>query len=512
VRPGGTATSSPTAIDTATSPFTSDSLSVSSAREGHGPFPSSVLHARMPWLFEPSAADCPWALIVHAHAHVALRASNDTVAEQGVEEAMRTLHKHVGAWNGDTLVATFATVHETLFAGDLVPSLRGKAAVHIREPALSRLLGCFQTYLPSLWTLLISEYNTLGADALRRLLDSLLVLLHVDSMTAVRAGVAALHQMSIVVAGNGGAELDYAGWAAFADMLSAACSMDTVTAVPAAQRYHTLTLVQTTISQILKHCGRCMPPMVHLQVLAVLQDSVERAAEASGSPEQLAALARELDMTAGASAKLNGHARNGHAPVGLGHDPILGDVSSSQRADGGLSDAAGLAYVHLGDNRTGHDRGEYSVMSDSLTQALQLLRKQQNHGGRLLIKTYLFTIESFRSSAARHPALVEAHNCMATAQSQLLAMCHHLIYAFLVPCIDGERNEGKAVRCWDVAENSEVLCAALKALARHQGGGQWVQEMMPSLCGLMRIGDKAVRDALADIFESVVWPQIESGL
>jgi hypothetical protein len=222
----------------------------------------------MPWLFQPGAAEQPWPLVVRAHAHIALCARNDVVAEEAVEEAMRTLHRHVGWWDAPTFVATLCCVHETLFAGAHLACVHAAQPVPLHGVSLARLLSRFQTYLPSLWTLLVAEYGTLGAEGFRKLLDSLLVLLHVPSMDAVAAGVTALHQLGVVLAGQGAAELDAPGWAVLACTLRDACSLDTVTALPTAQRYETVICAQRLSVEMVSHCGLCMPPPVHLEVCA----------------------------------------------------------------------------------------------------------------------------------------------------------------------------------------------------------------------------------------------------
>lgn len=398
-------------------------------------------------------------------AHVAVCAENNTVAEQGAEEAMRTLHKHAGSWDAPTLVAAFARVHEMLFAGDCVPAVAAGEPVVLAPSALARLLGRVQEYLPSLWTLIVAEYSALGDASLSRLLRSLLVLLHVDDGTAVASGVAALHQMSIVVAGKGGAELDQAGWAALEAMLSRAMSLDTVPALPPARRYDVVARVQLSAAQILQHCGSCMPPDVHLKVLAAMDASVQRAADAAHSGSDIAQLAAQICTAAPQAASR----QNGAREHGCG---------------GGAAPCAKCRAAALG-----------------------LLWKQQNHGGRLLVKAYLSTMEVFQASAARHPTLVEARACTAEAQARLQATCAQV----LDECLSNKAADG-AVRRWDVVENSTVVVTVLKALATQaQVHKAWVRHMMPSLCALMRLGDRTVREAIADIFDSVVWPEADGG-
>ena len=461
----------------------SDAPTATSASLAHAPVPTSALRSRLPWLFVPHAADCPWALAIRTLAHVALHARNDAVAEQGVEEAMRLLHKHVAVWDGETLAASVAAAHAALFAGELVPCVYERRAVALQPRELTRLLGRFHTYLPSLWTLLVAEYGALGAPTLRRLLDSLLVLLHVESMDVVRAGVAALHQMSVVVAGNGGAELDHAGWEAFADMLRRACSMDTVAALPAAQRYGTVLLVQRSIAQILQHCGRCMPPEVHLDVLSVLQASVERAAAACGDSAAVAGLVQELrsaDSTTAAdsssASRPNGHSHgDARSPNGAVDRAATAFEQRSPVSDGdsGLARSTGAGEPT---GAAGHDRS--ASCAPAPPHARQVLREQQNHGGQLLVKSYNLTIETFRESAARHSALVEARDCTATAQGRLAKLCHHVVDA-CVACYShhGQENGGHAAQCeglpqaceWSPRENAPVVCAVLRALAQQQG-------------------------------------------
>lgn len=159
----------------------------SSITEGTPALGMELLLPSQPWLAPlQEASTTPWSGIVHAYALIATRASNDAVAEQGVEEAMRLLHKCSGSWAPSTLQASLVAVHKALFAGNLVPAVRGGECVRLDAKSLQRLLGRFQTYLPSLWTLLVAEYSSVGVETLCMLLDSLLALLHVDSMEAVQ--------------------------------------------------------------------------------------------------------------------------------------------------------------------------------------------------------------------------------------------------------------------------------------------------------------------------------------
>jgi hypothetical protein len=146
-----------------------------------------ILLPSQPWLAPlQDSSRTPWSGVVHAYALIATHASNDAVAEQGVEEAMRLLHKCSTSWAPATLQASLVAVHKALFAGNLVPAVKGGECVRLEPKALERLLGRFQTYLPSLWTLLVAEYSSVGGETLCMLLDSLLALLHVDSMEAVQ--------------------------------------------------------------------------------------------------------------------------------------------------------------------------------------------------------------------------------------------------------------------------------------------------------------------------------------
>jgi hypothetical protein len=160
-------------------------------------------------------------------------------------------------------------------------------------------------------------------------------------------------------------------------------------------------------------------------------------------------------------------------------------------------------------NGAGHERHADGVC---MQHAVKLLRRQQNHGGEQLVKAYLSTVAAFQASAARHAALVEARDCTATAQGRLAAFCHRIVLASLQSCQDNGTKQG--LHEWSAVENSPVLCAALGALASQQAGSQakWAQDMMPALCGLMRCSDSAVREAVADILDGVVWPQLQGAL
>lgn len=474
-----------------------------------------LLLASEPWL-EPLQATttAPWAGIVHAYALIATHASHDAVADQGVEEAMRLLHKFSASWAPETLQDALKAVHEALFAGHLVPAARQGQSVHLPPQVLSRLLNRFQTYLPSLWTLLVAEYGALGAPTLRMLLGSLLALLHVDSVDAVRAGVAALHQMSVVLGGAGGAELDAPGWQALADLLRDACAMDRVVAVALPQRRTTVVMVQRSLVQILTHCGRCMPPAVHLELLAVLQESVDRAAEANAEAARelehrrtLAAGCREIEHAPGS-------VRDGASPQAHGSAPsvCVHGSESSIREDS----------THLNGAHDGHASNGCTVQAEgdrSGTEGAMIGRdlcdwqhqmpwlEQQNEGGQLLVKAYLRTIDEFRESAARLPTLVEAAECAEEAQERLTMLCASVLRSSCASCEapDGAEDVGAL---WSLRRNGPVLCALLQALQCRGTEEAWAKVLLPRLPMLIRCDDVRVRVGVAGVYENVLGPRV----
>lgn len=465
-----------------------------------------VLLASQPWLGPLQATSAtPWAGIVHAYALIATHATHDAVSDQGVEEAMRLLHKFSVSWAPETLRGAMTAVHEALFAGDLVPAARQGLSVRLSPQVLSRLLNRFQTYLPSLWTLLIAEYGSLGAPTLRTLLGSLLALLHVDSADAVRAGVAALHQMSVVLGGAGGAELDVPGWQALADMLRDACAMDQVVAVSLPQRQMTVVMVQRSLVQILGHCGRCMPPSVHLELLAVLQASVDRAAEANADADRdwqhrqtLAAGCREIERAPGvtearrdsmASVRMHGDGDSDNGVHGSGVWEEDGNNGHAGRRGSGKKDTEAV----------GED-------SDAWRQHMPWL-EQQNEGGQLLVKAYLRTMDVFQESAARRPTLVEAAACSEEADERLTTLCASILRSACASC--GSLDTGEDVGAlWSLRRNGPVLCALLQALQRRGTEEAWAKVLLPRLPMLIRCDDVRVRSAVAGVYETVLGPRV----
>ena len=474
------------------------------------PQAASVLYARMPWLFDSAAAESPWSLVVRSLAHVAMHAKDDTAAEQGAEEAMRLLHAHVKVWEPATLAAAVAAAQASLFAGDLVPCVHRGEAVQLPPAVLARLLSRFQTYLPSLWTLLVAEYSALGADTLRALLECLLVLLHVPDLDVIRTGVVALHQMSVVVAGNGGAELDQAGWDAIVQMLQKASSMDTVGALPLALRIETVILVQQRLAQLLQHCERSMPPQTHLALLATLQASVDRAAEASSSAESAAmhgniepeAQAHAAPAHAGrANGRLASTAHSG-SPVHAGNGRASGDTSPPPQPDSGASSAAEQCC-----NGMRHDR------QPNLAHARLCFRRQQNHGGELAVQLYLAALRMFKASAARTSALAEPREAAVDAHNALQAFSQTILCGCAASCSPSGGDQAQWC-AWSAHENAPVLCAVLHALRELQLAqhSKCDSQLMGILTGLMRCGRPDVRATVADVMESVVWPQLQGVL
>lgn len=476
-----------------------------------------LLFAVEPWL-EPlqATAATPWANVVHAYALIATRASHDAVADQGVEEAMRLLHKFSAPWAPETLQDALKAVHEALFAGDLVPAARQGLSVHLPPQALGRLLSRFQTYLPSLWTLLIAEYGALGASTLSMLLESLLALLHVDSVEAVRAGVAALHQMSVVLGGAGGAELDAPGWQALADMLRNACAMDQVEAVGLPQRQMTVVMVQRTLVQILTHCGRCMPPAMHLELLAVLQDSVDRAARANADTERelahrqmLAAGCREIEQAPVSTSVGGSPVAEQDSVASVCVHESDGSVKEDSTRLNGAHDAHtpnGGIVNSVASVRGGKEGVGMYGRSDEWRHQMPWL-EQQNEGGQLLVKAYLQTIDEFRKSAARLPTLVEAKECSEEAQERLATLCASILRSACESCGSHVGRDDVGVS-WSLRRNGPVVCALLQALQRRGTEEAWAKVLLPRLPMLIRCDDVRVRVGVAGVYENVLGPRV----
>jgi hypothetical protein len=309
-----------------------------------------------------------------------------------------------------------------------------------------------------------------------------------------------------------------------------------------------------------------------MQILGGIRATVARAADMAGSLEGLAHLAEELAAV---------HARE--IPSNCGR-------TRAQETPPQPPTPPRPSPQHLPPQHASTSKHPPQV-TPRWVEAAKLLRKQQNQGGLCLIKVYLFLMQSYCASAARHSSLVEARACADEVQQQLLQFSQEVIAECAAPsevathlahegqcsavdarlggvvggggvadlgsvaappplkpirtrCNDGlkgaeQRVAGVAVgdsqgeksillptssasdevgtpapelRRWSVKENAAVVCAGLKALSKQGGGSDWVQELMPALCALMRCGDRAVRDSIADILESVVWPRLEHAL
>jgi hypothetical protein len=467
------------------------------------PADDEQLIRHMPWLTALAAEPDPWATLVLAHAEIALHAQNDQVAEQGAEEALRMLHKYAAAWAPASLVAAFTCAHRALFLGDLVGADGGGRAAQLVPARLERTLARVRLYLPSLWTLLVTEYGTLGAPALTQLLDTLLCLLRVDSMEAVDVGVSALHQMSIVLGGQGGAELDAAGWDALVDMLNSACSMDTARGVALRQGLQTVVMVQRSIAQILQHCGRGMPPGAHLRLLRVLRESVDRACAAlhpdvaaAGGANGAAHRAEDALASPTGAREINGHAGQpngryvppGHPSTSKAQRPLAGVESDIQTRHGNADAGTGSLSVP-------------STPPERQTVA-DLRLEQQNQGGRLLVKAYSATVAEFRASAQRHASLVEAAGCAAQAEEALMAICRAVVASCGAVCRGAAQTAGTP---WSAEANGEVLSVALRALVQQPGGRGAV---LPELCWLIRCDGPGVREEVAKVYDDIVFPQV----
>ena len=361
-------------------------------------------------------------------------------------------------------------------------------------------------------------------------------------------GVAALHQMSVVLASTGGAELDTSGWQGLTDMLRGACEMDTVTAVPLQQRRETVVMVQRSVSQILSHCGRCMPPSFHLQLLQIVQDSVLRAAAANREAMECkaASLRSEaaLPVVDQACQEASMHDDPGlhaavpeppAAPLAVGHDaaavaaaaePSRGagkDGMSSPVADAQLQIDAALSPHNGATNGVAQQAG-YGEQTETSYRApagraapsgcdggTLLWLEQQNEGGQLLIKSYFLTIDLFKQSAARSSTLVEAAECAAEAEQRFTALCTEIVGAVCsAHSIAGGKEPEKAVD-WSTRHNAPVLCALLHAVRMRGGDDAWAQVVMPQLPLLIRSGDPSVCAAVASVYEHVVGPKLMAG-
>lgn len=353
----------------------------------------------------------------------------------------------------------------------------------------------------------------------------------VQTTVDMQVGVAALHQMSVVLASTGGAELDTSGWQGLTDMLHGACGMDTVAAVPLQQRQETVVMVQRSVSQILSHCGRCMPPCFHLQLLQIVQESVLRAAAANrevaaavivdqldtstpgDSGPQPEVSEPPSDLPAGAQLDAQGAAESGKGSVKDGVSSPLADaqvqiepaVSPHNGAENGVGNQPGC--VEHGDERSDTLSGGAAVHGGGAITWLD----QQNEGGKLLIKSYLLTIDLFKQSAARSPTLVEAAECAAEAEQRFTALCNEIIAAVRSShSIAGSTEPEKPVD-WSTRYNAPVLCALLRAVRKRGGDESWAKVVMPHLPLLIRSGDPSVCTAVAAVYEHVVGPKLMAG-
>lgn len=352
-------------------------------------------------------------------------------------------------------------------------------------------------------------------------------------MKCMQVGVAALHQMSVVLASNGGAELDAEGWQGLTDMLGGACGMDCVTAVPLQQRRETVVMAQRSVSQILSHCGRCMPPSFHLQLLHIVQESVLRAAAANREAWEQSQASLESQPATPAADQLEPHTHDrqeqSYEGVALQPEDPVQPAAAMQDADGkgsmkdSMSSPLADAQVQIEpavsaqisaengvenrhDGLLDHGDATHGVASGVDDAALTWL-DQQNEGGKLLVKSYLLTIDLFKQSAARSSTLVEAAECAAEAEKRLAALCTKIVAAV---CTHGNENgkQPQNAADWSTRYNAPVVCALLRGVRKRGGDEEWAKVVMPHLPLLIRSGDASVRTAVASVYEHVVGPKL----
>lgn len=338
-------------------------------------------------------------------------------------------------------------------------------------------------------------------------------------MCGPQVGVAALHQMSVVLASTGAAELDTAGWQGLTDMLSVACSMDQVTAVPLEQRRETVVMVQRSISQILSQCGVCMPPSFHLQLLQIVQESVLRAAAAN----RVVLESREEAMRAQAAPPVADHLSNGQGPqskdsvdtavqykdmrqnvVAVSSPLADAKVQIEPAASAQTATENGVRHNSSGDDHSPASCGMVPGADDFTLTWLD----QQNEGGKLLVKSYLVTIDLFKQSAARSRTLVEAAECAAEAEKRFAALCSEVVTAMCSAHSNGAAQEPAVAVEWNTKHNAPVLCALLRAVRKRGVEEAWAKVVMPYLPLLIRSADNSVRTAVAAVYEHVVGPQL----
>ncbi|KAK9804748.1 hypothetical protein WJX72_003264 [[Myrmecia] bisecta] len=282
---------------------------------------------------EPSnpLADHPWAQLLSAFAMVARHDPRPRVANECAHCMLEVLEGYSQAWDA----AIWQVAHKAGIAYLLelpFPPTAGSGAPKVvgwSVEGMARVHRHAAAHLPAIFSLVVAHYAVAGSVLLQQLL-SLLVryIMQSDEGMAV-LGVQLLQQLVETLA----ARLDAAGWQVVLKSLSMAASADHLQSLinPAARvikteatsalvepdlallayvptapgltpadavrcRCRITLLMQRTLDHIHRSCAPFMPFSAQLQLLAILQDTVQRAASFNRNPSRRSAANKLLQM------------------------------------------------------------------------------------------------------------------------------------------------------------------------------------------------------------------------
>lgn len=260
---------------------------------------------------EAGAPEHPWGLVLGQFATVARHDPRPEVADEAAAVLLEVIQAFSSQWESDIWQVVFTGALAYLFElpkSQLAADEDESAVVGWSVEGLQRMERHGRSHLPSLFTIQLEQYEAAGADCLQQML-SLLVRYIVDSNDESIAllGVSLLQQLVQAAVMH----IDDQGWDCIVGAFQKGCSFDSLRALlsdqpsrgpqgqsmilgslpkPDALRYrcHTILSLQRILAGLHAKAADHMPPQAQLQLLAVLQESVQDAASFNHDPSSRA--------------------------------------------------------------------------------------------------------------------------------------------------------------------------------------------------------------------------------
>ncbi|DBA73285.1 hypothetical protein WJX77_003623 [Trebouxia sp. C0004] len=261
---------------------------------------------------EAGTPDHPWGLVLGQFATVARHDPRPEVADEAVAVLLEVVQAFSSQWESHTWHLAFTGPLAYLFdlpKSQLAADEDVSAVVGWSVEGLLRMERHGRLHLPSLFTIQLDQYQAAGADCLQQVL-SLLVRYIVESNDESMAllGVSLLQQLvqSAVT------QVNDKGWECIVGAFQQGCSFHsletllsdqsprdsspgqsmTIGSLPKSDalryRCHTILSLQRVMAQLHAKAAAHMPPQAQLKMLAVLQESVQDAANFNYNPSSRA--------------------------------------------------------------------------------------------------------------------------------------------------------------------------------------------------------------------------------